>query len=122
MTLARSFLVIVTLAGIASGATPKAFLAVYTNKRSCTMEIIRVDDHALKSPQQHMTLSPGRHLIFVRVRDARGKVYDAGGLDYTFKAGHQHSIIGWWTADDKMTIRVGDETAATADRQQPKHK
>jgi hypothetical protein len=119
MTLARSLLIVIALAGIASAATPKAFVAVKTNKPSCKIEIIAVDGHSLKSPQQQITISPGRHLISLRVKDMHGKVYETDGLDFTFKPDHHHSIIGWWTAEDKMTVRIGDDTAAANQQRKP---
>jgi hypothetical protein len=107
-----------------ASAAPNATLTVQQTtasprKHSCTIAIFGVDGHALKSLQQQITLSPGRHLVILRVRDSRGKIYDTEGLPIVYKPGHHYSVRAWFTDEDKATIDINDETA---DAQQQKRK
>jgi hypothetical protein len=94
-------------------ADSPAFVAV-TDKPSCRIEIVGIDSHRLKSAQKQMTLSPGRHLVFLRITDQHGTVREGDGLDFTFNAGHRHSISGRWISKDKIDIHIWDVTATSS--------
>jgi hypothetical protein len=123
MTLVRAYSILVAVACTASAA-PNATLAIQQTtaspqKYSCTIAIFGVDGHPFKSLQQQITLSPGRHLVVLRVVDAHGKVYDTEGLPIVYKPGHHYSARAWFTNEDKAKIDINDETA---DAQQRKRK
>jgi len=98
------------LASLADAAGAKVTLTTLSTK-SCSMLVVSVDGRALKSPQQKITLTPGRHLVSLRVTDALGHLPTADApLDTTFEAGHDYTFHGYLSRTGALDGRLTDLT------------
>ena len=65
---------------------PQATLTMLPTQ-TCSVSVVSVDGRAFKSPQRKITLTPGRHVLSLRVTDALGQLPTADvPLDNTFQA------------------------------------
>jgi hypothetical protein len=109
----RVFATLVALLSICSGASPRAVVVVQQHRpaenHSCAIAIVGVDGRSFKSPQQSISLSPGHHILFLRVRDARGRLPQADAPLYEMFEAHHYTIDGELSPTGSFKLLFIDE-------------
>lgn len=113
MSVIRVSLMLIAVASVCGGATSTALVVVRqydkAESHSCAITIVAVDGHALNTPQLKVRLSPGRHVLLLRVRDLRGKLPEADApLDTTFER-HHYTVDGQLSRTGSFTLLFVDE-------------
>jgi hypothetical protein len=104
---ACSILLALTSLSYAGGA--KATLTALSTK-TCSVVVVSVDARVFKSPQHKITLTPGRHLLSLRVTDALGSLPTAdASLDTTFEA-HDYTFHANLSRTGALDGRLTDLT------------
>jgi hypothetical protein len=110
----RVLSVFLLLAGVCSGGTARTTLRTKQHKasdvRSCEVMIVGIDGKSLSSPQQKLTLSPGRHALSIRVWflvKEQLQTVDAPLAD-VFKP-HRYLIDGGFVPSGKLELVLEDE-------------
>ena len=110
MSTLRTCSILLTIASLSYAAGTNATLTMLRGK-SCAAVVVSIDGRALKSPQQQISLAPGRHVLSLRVTDALGRFPTADApLDTTFDAGHRYTFQAELSNTGKLDGRLTDLT------------
>ena len=110
----RTLVLFSLLADVSFGGTPRTTLRTKQHKtsdvRSCELMIVSVDGKRLASPQQQMTVAPGRHSLSIRVwflTKGHFKTVDVP-LTESFKP-HAYMLDGGFVPSGKFDLVLEDE-------------
>jgi len=89
-------------------AAPDASVATEQDE-SCGVAIVAVDGHPLKSPQQNIRVSPGHHVLLLRISPTAYPTFSSNvPQDGTFEAGGQYTVRGLFSpATGILKVRFG---------------
>jgi|ERR1700675_1818542 len=86
MSAVRACSILFAFSSFSYAGGPQATLTMLSTQ-TCSVAVVSVDGRAFKSPQRKITLTPGRHVLSLRVTDALGQLPTADApLDNTFQA------------------------------------
>ena len=78
-----------------SYAAPSDAAVTAERDESCGVAIVAVDGRPLKSPQQNVRVSPGHHVLLLRISPAAYPTFSSNvPQDGTFEAGEQYTVRG----------------------------
>ena len=121
MNITRALVLLLAFAAVCHAATPRAIVTVQRQHHpfedhSCghsltvirQIAIVAVDGHALKSPQQQVSVSPGRHVLSLLVSFVVGSSRGAAHppLDAVFKP-HRYSLDGEFCRSQSGAVAAG---------------
>ena len=115
MSAPRACSILLALTSLSYAGGAKATLTTLSTK-TCSVVIVSVDGRAFKSPHHKITLTPGRHLLGLRVTDALGALSTADApLDTTFEA-HDYTFHANLSRTGALDGRLTDSTKEKAQR------
>ena len=121
MNITRAFVLLLALAAVCHAATSRAIVTAQqehhiSEDHSCShsltvirqIAIVAVDDHALKPQQEQVILSPGRHVLSLRVSFVVGSSSGAAhpSLDEVFKP-HRYTLDGEFCRSQSGAVAAG---------------
>ena len=86
MSAVRACSILFAVSALSYAGGPQATLTMLSTQ-TWSVAVVSVDGRAFKSPQRKITLTPGRHVLSLRVTDALGQLPTADApLENTFQA------------------------------------
>jgi hypothetical protein len=91
MSAIRACSLLFAVSSLSYAGGPQATLTMLSTQ-TCSVSVVAVNGRAFKSPQRKVTLTPGRHVLNLRVTDAIGQLPTADApLDNTFQP-HEYTF------------------------------
>jgi len=98
---------LIASAGLSRAAEPMATIRVQQDK-SCGLAIVAIDNHAFKSPQQRVSVSPGHHVLLLRISPAFYPNFsDNVPCEDTFAPNGRYTVTGLFDpASGRLKVRL----------------